>query len=171
VRAAGTNQVFTITDTRGNQYRKAVQFDVTLDGVTLAIFYAENIGGGANTVQVADTQSGTLRLAILEYAGVATANSLDVTAATQGTGTALTSGAATTTASGDLVIGAFMTANSASVTAGAGFTLRDTVPANPSAKLAVADRVQAAAGSTAAASTVGSSDTWGAVLAAFKAKP
>ena len=84
VRAGGTNQVFTITDTRGNQYRKAVQFNVTLDNVTLAIFYAENISGGANTIQVSDSQSGTLRLAILEYSGVATTNSLDVTAAAQG---------------------------------------------------------------------------------------
>src|SRR6185503_12080612 len=100
VRAGGTNQVVTVTDTRGNQYRKAVQFNVTLDSVTLAIFYAENISGGANTIQVSDSQSGTLRLAILEYSGVATDNSLDVTAAAQGTSAAPASGTAATTADG-----------------------------------------------------------------------
>jgi hypothetical protein len=46
---------------------------------------AENIAAGANTITVSDTVSGTLRFAILEYAGVATANSLDVIASSQGT--------------------------------------------------------------------------------------
>src|SRR6185295_1669530 len=102
VRAGGTNQVITITDTRGNLYRKAVQFNVTLDNVSLAIFYAENIGGGTNTIQVSNSQSGTLRLSILEYTGVATTNSLDATAAAQGTSAAPTSGNATTTNNGEL---------------------------------------------------------------------
>jgi hypothetical protein len=171
VRAGGTNQVFTITDTRGNQYRKAVQFNVTLDSITLAIFYAENISGGANTIQVSDSQSGTLRLAILEYAGVATSNSLDVTAAAQGTSAAPTSGNAATTADGDLLIGVIMTADPATVTAGPGFTLRDAVPAAPNAKLAVEDRVQSTSGSAAAAASLSASTSWGAVLAAFRAKP
>ena len=168
VRAGGINQVFTITDTRGNLYRKAVQFNVTLDSVTLAVFYAENISGGANTVQVSSTQSGTLRLAILEYSGVATTNALDVTAAAQGTSAAPTSGNATTTANGDLVIGVFSTADPANVTAGTGFALRSAVPANPNAKLAVADRVQTAAGSAAAAASLGATTTWGSVFAAFR---
>ena len=47
----------------------------------MALYYAENIAGGANTVTVADTvNGGTLRFAILEYAGVAPANALDRTA-------------------------------------------------------------------------------------------
>ena len=171
VRAGGTNQVVTVTDTRGNLYRKAVQFNVTLDDITLAIFYAENISGGSNTIQVSDSQSGILRLAILEYTGVATTNSLDVTAAAQGTSTAPTTGNVATTANGDLLIGVIMTADPASVTAGTGFTLRDAVPANPSAKLAVEDRVQPAAGSTAGTASLGATTSWGAVFAAFRARP
>src|SRR6267142_6461731 len=79
IRAGLSNQVFTVTDSRGNTYRKAVQFNVTLDapnGHTTAIYYAENISGGANTVTVANSRSGTLRFAIAEYSGIATANSL-----------------------------------------------------------------------------------------------
>jgi len=171
VRAGGTNQVITITDTRGNLYRKAVQFNATLDNVTLAIFYAENIGGGANTIQVSDSQSGTLRLSILEYAGVATTNSLDVTAAAQGTSAAPASGNAATTGNGELLIGVVMTADFVSVAAGSGYTLRDVLPANPSAKLAVEDRVQTTAGSAAATASLGAATNWGAVLASFRARP
>src|SRR6185437_386721 len=46
IRAGRSNQVFTVSDTRANTYRKAVQFNVTADtpnGDTFAIFYAENI--------------------------------------------------------------------------------------------------------------------------------
>jgi hypothetical protein len=78
VRASSLDQVFTVTDTRGNQYRKAIQFNVTADGVSLAMFYAENVGGGTNTVTVRDTQSGTLRFSILEYSGIAPGTALDV---------------------------------------------------------------------------------------------
>src|SRR6267378_2344381 len=72
VRAGALNEVITVSDTRTNIYRKAIQFNQTADGFTGAIFYAENIGAGANTVIVSDNISGTLRFAILEYSGVAT---------------------------------------------------------------------------------------------------
>jgi glucose/arabinose dehydrogenase len=169
IRAGGLNQTLTITDSNGNQYRKAVQFNVTLDGVTLAIFYAENIKAGMNTIGVASAQSGTLRLSILEYSGVATANSLDVTSAAQGTSASPNAGTVATTANGDLLIGAVMTANSAAMTAGSGWTLRDTVPASPNAKLAVEDTVQTTAGTKAATAALSNPDTWGVVFAAFRA--
>ena len=95
-----------MTDTRANTYRRAVQLNETADVTSLAVFYAENIAGGANTVTVEDTLPGlTLRVAILEYAGVAPTNSLDATTTAQGTSPAPTSGTVTTTAGGDLVIG------------------------------------------------------------------
>jgi hypothetical protein len=56
----------------------------TPNGDTLAVFYAENIAGGANTITVSDTISATLRFAILEYSGVARSNSLDLTAGLTG---------------------------------------------------------------------------------------
>ncbi len=114
IRAGRSGEAFTVTDSRGNTYHQAVQLNDTLDtpnGNTIAIFYAENISAGANTVTVADTISATLRFAILEYSGVATANSLDVTASTQGSSTSPNSGNATTTASGDLLLGAIATAD------------------------------------------------------------
>src|ERR1700736_5907856 len=109
IRAGHSGQVFTVTDSKGNTYHKAVQLNVTVDppnGDTLGIFYAENIAGGANTVTVSDTILGTLRFAILEYSGVATANSLDTTAAVQGTRATPNSGNATTPTYGFLPLGA-----------------------------------------------------------------
>jgi concanavalin A-like lectin/glucanase superfamily protein/galactose oxidase-like protein/Big-like domain-containing protein/IPT/TIG domain-containing protein len=168
VRASG-NQTYTVSDSRGNTYKKAVQFNETVDGTTLGLFYAENIFAGANTVTVSDTVSGTLRMAIFEYTGVATASSLDGTATGQGTSATPVSGTVTTTSSGDLLIGMFTTANPSSPTAGTGYVIRETVPASPGAKLIVEDRVQTAAGAINAGVTLAASDTWGAALATFKA--
>src|SRR5439155_1737665 len=101
IRAGKTGQVFTVTDSRGNTYRRAIQFNETIDSTTLGIFYAENIASGANTITVSDTITGTMRYAILEYSGVAMANSLDGAAvAGQGTDASPKSGILMTTAHG-----------------------------------------------------------------------
>ena len=122
IRAGQPGQGFTVTDTRGNSYRRALQINQTVDPVTVGIYYAENIAGGPNTVTVADTLTGgTLRFAILEYSGVAAVNSLEVTAVAEGTGTAANSGTVTTTANGDLVLGLIVSASGSTVTAGTGF--------------------------------------------------
>lgn len=79
IRAGHSGQTLTVTDTRGNTYRQALQSNETLDtpnGETLAIYYAENIAGGANTVTVSESiTNNTLRFAILEYSGVASMDS------------------------------------------------------------------------------------------------
>jgi hypothetical protein len=173
IRAGHSGQVLTVSDTHGNAYRQGMQSNETLDGPngeTFAIYYAENISGGANTVTVAQSiTNNTLRFAILEYSGVATSNSLDVIAAAQGTGTAPNSGNATTTAGGDLVLGMIVTANGATVTAGSGFTIEETVPAAPNTKLIVEDGAKSAVSAVAANATLTASDNWGAGFAAFKA--
>jgi hypothetical protein len=88
MRAGHSGEIFTVKDSVGNTYRQALRLDVTVDapnGHTAAIFYAENIAAGANTITVADSISGVaLRFAILEYSGVALSNPLDLTASAQG---------------------------------------------------------------------------------------
>src|SRR5436309_2425334 len=169
IRAGKTGQVFTVTDSRGNTYRRAIQFNETIDSTTLGIFYAENIASGANTITVSDTITGTMRYAILEYSGVAMANSLDGAAvAGQGTDASPKSGILMTTANGDLVLGETSTANPASFTAGSGYLARDFVPAEPNTKLLVEDQIQAVSGNISANASLGASDNWGAAVAAFK---
>jgi len=163
------NETFTITDTRGNTYKKAIQINQTTDGDTLAIYYAESIGGGPNTVTVSDTVADTLRFAILEYSGVATSGSLDVMAVTQGNSATPNSGAtATTTANGDLLLGAILTADQEAYTAGSGYTIEESVPGEPGTKLIVEDQIQATAGTASASATLGAANNWAAGVAAFK---
>jgi trimeric autotransporter adhesin len=173
IRAGKSGQVLTVSDSNVNKYSKAVQLNETLDtpnGETFAIYYAENISGGSNTITVANSIAGqTLRIIILEYSGVAALNSLDTAAAGQGTGTAPSSGPATTTANGDLLLGEIVTANPATVTAGAGYVVETRVPPSPNTKLAAEDEVQVTAGTASATASLAKSDAWGAALAAFKA--
>ncbi len=158
-----------MTDSRANTYRKATQFNETVDGTTLGIFYAENVAGGTNTVTVADSRANTLRYAIFEYSGVATSNSLDAVATSQGTSATPTAGPVTTSAAGNLLIGFTSTANSATFTAGAGARIEESVPAEPGTKLMVEDRTLASAGTASAGASLGASDIWGAAVAAFRA--
>ncbi len=171
IRAGRSGQNFTVTDSRLNTYHQAFQFNVTVDppnGDTFGIFYAENIAGGANTITVQQSISGTMRFAILEYSGVAASNSLDGTAAQQGTSANPGSGNVTTTANGDLLLGAIMSGNGETFTAGSGYTIEERVPAAPNTKLIAEDAFQSTAGSTSASAGSGVTDNWGAGLAAFK---
>jgi hypothetical protein len=169
VRAGQINQTFTVNDTRGNTYRRAVQRNDTVDGTTLALYYAENVTSGSNTVSVADSIAGaTLRFAVMEYSGVSLVNSLDVTASSQGTSALPSSGTTTTTSAGELILGVVATANPQSVTAGRGFTLSDALPAAPNTKLVTEYQRQNVAGSIAASASLSTADTWAALLAAFR---
>src|SRR5207247_6380038 len=96
-------------------------------------------------------------------------NSLDAVVAGTGTGTTANSGSLTTTASGDLLLAAEATTNPASFAAGSGYTISDWVPAEPNTKLIAEERIQATAGVASASASLAASDSWGAVLAAFKA--
>src|SRR5205814_2626296 len=165
-------QSFSVTDSRGHVYQQAVQFDVTSDlpsGSTLGIFYAPAISGGANTVTVSMPTAVTLRFAILEYAGVATTNVLDGATATQGTSATPSSGPVTTAANGDLLLGAIMTADPATFSAGSGYTLEESIPGAPNTKLIAEDQIQTTAGAAAASATLSTADVWGAAVAAFRA--
>jgi chitodextrinase len=168
VRAGQAGQTITVSDSRGNTYRKAIQLNEDVDGVTLALYYAEAIAGGVDTVSVSSSlPGGLLRFALFEYAGVAAANSFDGGTTAQGTSTTAASGGFATTVPGDLLIGMVTTANGQAFTAGAGFTLEERIPASNS-KLGVEDRTLTSAGSTSAQFALSSSDVWGALAAAFK---
>src|SRR5208283_3276982 len=169
IRSGAANETFTVTDSKGNTYHKAIQFNQTGDGDTAGIFYAENIAGGANTIQVTQTISGTLRFAILEYSGVVTSGSLDVAAAAQGNSSSPNSGNAVTTANGDLLLGAIMTSDVETYTAGSGYNIEERVPTAPNTKLIAEDQIQGSAGTVSASVSLGATDMWAAGLAAFKA--
>jgi len=65
-----TGHVLSVSDTRGNVYKKAAQLECTMDTASLAIFYAENVVGGTNAITVAEGASvGATRYAIVEVSG------------------------------------------------------------------------------------------------------
>src|SRR6266849_3690099 len=166
---SSSSQAFTIADSNGNAYHSALQLGIAANPITFAIFYAENIKGGTNTVTVSDTVSGPFRFAILEYSGVATSNSLDATAMLQGSSTSPNSGNLTTSASGELLLGTIVTNSTAVFTAGSGYTVREFVPAEPNTKVIAEDQIQATAGVASVGASLAASDNWGAGLAAFNA--
>ena len=168
IRAGKSGQVFSVSDSRGNVYKQAIQFNLTVDAETLGIFYAENIAGGANTITVSNTILGTMRFAVLEYSGVATSNSLDVSAVAEGTSASPAASTVTTNFSGDLLLGEIVTANPASFNSGSGYTIEERVPVEPNTKLIVEDQRQSLAGAASAGASLGVSDHWGAVVAAFR---
>ena len=170
IRAGAPNQVFTVTDSSGNSYQKAIEINNGSND-TLAIYYAPNIAGGPNTVTVSDAIQATLRFTVLEYAGIASSSPLDVTAAAQGYGTNPSSGSVATTGNGDLLLGAVATGRSPGFNAGSGYTIEESVPAAPGTRLIAEDAVQTSAGSASLAATLGASDSWAAALAAFLPAP
>jgi O-glycosyl hydrolase len=169
VSSTSATEVYTVTDSLGNTYHQAVQQSQSTGGTTAAIYYAMNISGGADNVTVAQSVSAHLNFAILEYSGIATTSALDVTASNTGTGTAVSSGSATTTANGDLLIGGLMASGAGfTFTAGTGYTIEEAVSAAPSTFLVAEDQVQTSAGSASATATVSASNPWAATFAAFK---
>ena len=167
IRASGDGLGLTVTDTRANTYRQAARFTRGADH-TGAIYYAENIGSGANTVTVSVAAASTVRFAMLEYAGVAASNALDGAVTALGSSTLPSSGTLTTTMSGDLLLGAITIDENVNVVAGTGYTIRESVPALPGAKAIAEDRMQASAGPAAATGTLSVAYPWGAAVAAFK---
>ncbi len=159
--------MFTVSDSNSNTYKQASQIGFTATAVTMAIYYAENIKGGTNTVSVSLSVSGPLRIAILEYSGVATSSSLDGAVAATNTNSSPNSGNLTTTVSGDLLLGNIAVTNT-EVFTGTGYTIEESIAPAPGTKLIAEDQKQTAAGSASASASIGSSDTWGAILAAFK---
>src|SRR5262249_23503226 len=119
-------------------------------------------------VTIAVSTSASIRVAILEYAGLATTNPLDVTAAQALSSTAADSGAAIAAAAGELYLGAISTQSYRSDTAGPGFTVREAVSAAPSTAWLVEDRVATSAAPQSASATLSSTDSWAAAVAVFK---
>jgi hypothetical protein len=165
VRAGGASPTITVTDSKGNTYQKALQFTQTTDGHADAIFYAENIAAGANSVVVTLNASNTLRFSIVEFSGIKTSRSLDVTGFAQGSSMSPSSGNVTTTQNWDLVLGGISTGNTQGFTVpGNNFQILNT----PGNKLLAEYQYLPTAGPIAA-TTFSTSDNWAAGVATFKA--
>jgi hypothetical protein len=134
-------------------------------GLRQAIYYAKNIAGSASTtVTVTFTQAAAYPdVRIMEYSNLDKISPFDVGATGYGTSSTASSGNATATASGELLVGAGMTVN-AFTGAGSGYTTR--MITSPDADI-VEDETVGTTGSYQATAPV--NGTWVMQLAAFKA--
>jgi len=167
----GSNATVGCSDSQGNTYTVATtQYDST-NKRSLAICYSMNIKGGADTVTATFSATASFRrLLIHEYRGITLTGATDVVAKNIANGAtaanAITSTAATTTASGDLVFGAVMDdAGVNNITAGTGFTARQSVN---NKDLFSEDLVRGTSGSVAATFTFSAAHRYLAQMVTFK---
>jgi hypothetical protein len=156
-----TSTVQSVKDSGGNLYGLAIG-PTTGTGLQQSIYYLSNIAGGNNTVTVTFNQPAAYPdVRILEYRGVTT---VDATMGSSGSGTAATSGAATTTSANELIFGANMVFTTTRA-AGTGFTRR--IITSPDGDIAE-DKVVTTAGSNSATATLNSSGPWVMQMVTFK---
>ncbi len=163
-----TATVKSVSDSSGNTYALAVGPTVLSGVASQSIYYAANIpaaAANANTVTVTfSTAAVYADVRIAEYSGIATSAPVDVVAAGSGSGTSASSGAATTSFAGDLLLGADITVTGTGV--GSGFTQR--MLTVPDADI-LEDRFVSAAGAFAATASIAPTGQWIMQLVAFKA--
>lgn len=155
----------TVTDTRANTYTPIGTPTRWNGGLwSSQLFYAKNIGAGANTVRVTLSSAVTSWsvLYVHEYSGIDRTAPLDVAGAGIGTSAAMDSGARTTTNANDLIVGAGASDSQVNAT-GTGFTTRLTTYGNRTE-----DRNVTTAGSYSATARQ-NQNAWVMHMAAFKA--
>ncbi|HEY1303763.1 MAG TPA: PA14 domain-containing protein [Vicinamibacterales bacterium] len=148
-----TSQVVSVTDARGNAYTRALA-TVQAGVQSQAIYYAANIAAGStNSITVRfNTAVSFPDVRIAEYRGISAVTPVDGVRGATGTGTALTSGAVTTTAANVLLVGASYVQT---VTTGAGSGYMSRMITTPNGSI-LEDRVVSAVGSySATASSTG----------------
>jgi glucose/arabinose dehydrogenase/PKD repeat protein len=121
----------TLADSRGNAYTSVAARRSWGSNWSEQTFFAKNIAAGVNTVTATfgTSISGWALVYIHEYAGLDKVNPVDGTTGAIGTANAMSSGALTTTAAGDLLFAAG--ASTVTVTAaGTGWTTRSTASGN-----------------------------------------
>jgi hypothetical protein len=159
-----TSSVSSVTDSAGNIYQLAAPVQRSSND-SQAIYYATNVLPGPTTVTVTMSASTPyVDVRVAEYSGVDRTNPVDVTASGSGTSASPSSGAATTTAANDLIIGAGTTGGLFTAP-GSGFTSR--IITSPDGDI-LEDRIGAAAGSYTATASAQNS-TWVMQMVAFRA--
>lgn len=163
-----TSTISSVADTEGNTYAVAAPATSASTNLTQVIYYAPSIaaaGAGANTVTVTfnvSTPCSDVRIA--EYSGIFLASPVDTTASGSATtGTAMSSGSASTSNVVDLLVGASYSAGGFA-SAGSGYTNRVT----SSGPNNLQDEIVNSAGPYSATATNGSSGYWVMQMAAFK---
>lgn len=170
------SSTFACSDSQHNTYAYTAIVHNTTNHQILGFCYATNITGGAPTVVTVTfgAPSTYSRIVAVEYSGIVATNPVDVTSTNWSstgntTQNAVTSGAATTTVNGDLIVGGVDDpVGCSAIVAGPGFTQRASLNGKD---FALQDKVQNLAGSIASTQTFASRHAYEANMVAFKAAP
>ena len=138
----------------------------------VAIYYSPNTSSGAHTLSVTLSANGDCSLGLFEYAGLKTSAPLDKVAATEGSGTAVDSGATATLAQTDNLVFAAMCHDfngTPALTAGSGYTQREEIENNSSGMcLSTEDKRVTSTAGVNGTFTAGVSVPWRAAVAVFQ---
>jgi len=157
--------ITSVSDYLGNVYHVAVP-TYRSNGMSQAIYYANNITGGTNLVTVTFNPAAIyVDLRAAEYSGLSLSNVLDAGNSAGGTGTNANSGTVTTAFTNELVVGAGMTLGGFSA-AGAGFG--NEIITEQDGDI-MEDKIAAAIGVYPATASLDSSSQWLMQVAAFMA--
>jgi len=140
--------VSSVTDSQGNIFTRVGSQLTSPGGAFSAVYYANNIKGGADTVTIAlSATSGYILSYMAEYTGVDQTNPIDVQAGATGSSGTASSGAVTTTYSGDVIYGYCW--GDGACAAGSGFAARSTFDSNVAEDLTAGSPASHAATGTA----------------------
>jgi hypothetical protein len=155
-------RTLTISDTRGNTYIPVMgPVNDPVQDVNLYIWYVPSAIAGANTVTITPAGSSALEIHVSEWSGMPANAVVDQTSSAMGTSLAISSGAKTTTADGELIFGFAWIVNSASSTAA--FTPLSFINGDLDEY-----QIQPTAGSVATTFTQTITGQWLALMATFK---
>jgi hypothetical protein len=161
----GTAIAGTVTDTLASPFAVAVPPDDAIAGYRQYLNYgiAPATGADSVTVTLGDNCQSFFEIRVLEYSGVTT---LDVISTSDGSGNAgdvATATPITTTAAGELLIGAVI-GRSGTIAGGAGFEVRSSLLSD-----IIEDQLTGAPGSYQVVADLGAANTtWSASTAAFR---
>jgi hypothetical protein len=158
---------YSISDSKGNTWKTAIDY---ANGAHILVFYSENIvGGSGETVTVTTANPAYFSVTVVEYAGLATSNSLDVTAMNRATSANYTSSAATIAAGNELLLGVHhVWGTSVTFIPAVGWSTVGLQVGYD--EVQVQDQIVGAAGSYASTGTESSSNDTLSVLVAFKGR-
>lgn len=165
-RGAGVKGVSTVTDNQGGTYTQAVTKTIAANNGAVSIYYREGISAPSGTFTVTVTMTGAtfFDVGLLEYSGIKTSSSLNVTNSIEQNAGPMT--VASTGASGTCVHVAVFTSDNNNMelqTAGQTERFRDTSPGI--AAIAVEDTI--AAGAQTLSWNILAAHVYVAVIAAF----
>lgn len=165
-----TTTVTTLTDSRSNTWTACSALKSSGGGIScsLVLYYVKNCAAGANTVTLAPSASVPSNFIIHEYSGADTTAPLDAhgeVADISGLNSLAQTGNLTIAQAGELFFSA--TVSNRGLTAGSGFTPRETITFN--VFMASEEQALGGAGSYNATESLASSGSWVIAAASFKA--